>query len=90
MKIYLKHLLDYKQRQIKEITEIIVEATDPERPMLFRGHVWAGGQNIAMLKTTSLIIHQRLRYPGRQNQMFKCISYPCSPKFRRPSIDLAD
>ena len=38
MKTSLEHLPDYKQRQIKEITEIIVKAVDPEKVILFGSH----------------------------------------------------
>jgi HEPN domain-containing protein/predicted nucleotidyltransferase len=38
MKTSLEHLPGYKQRQLKEITEIIVKAVDPEKVILFGSH----------------------------------------------------
>lgn len=38
MNTSLGHLPDYKQRQLKEITEIIVKAVDPEKVILFGSH----------------------------------------------------
>lgn len=38
MKTSLDHLPDYKQRQLKEIAEIIVKAVDPEKVILFGSH----------------------------------------------------
>src|SRR6201996_4120654 len=38
MNTSLDHLPDYKQRQLKEITAIIVKAVDPEKVILFGSH----------------------------------------------------
>jgi predicted nucleotidyltransferase len=38
MKTSLDHLPDYKQRQLREITDIIVRAVDPEKVILFGSH----------------------------------------------------
>lgn len=38
MKVSLEYLPDYKQRQLKEIAEIIVKAVDPEKVILFGSH----------------------------------------------------
>jgi hypothetical protein len=38
MKTSLDHLPEYKQRQLKEITDIIVKAVDPDKVILFGSH----------------------------------------------------
>jgi predicted nucleotidyltransferase len=38
MQTTLTHLPEYKQRQLSEITGIIVEAVDPEKVILFGSH----------------------------------------------------
>ena len=38
MQTSLDHLPEYKQRQLKEITDIIVRAVDPEKVILFGSH----------------------------------------------------
>src|SRR6266481_1071318 len=38
MKNSLEHLPEYKQRQLKEVTDIIVNAVNPEKVILFGSH----------------------------------------------------